>query len=597
MSTFAPSPFAPSRPLQEPPPGEVADSPRGCIVSPGDPLLVLIAGGPARVAGDLERMLQTRIGMSVGVVRVAQARDALAKLRGGGFDAVLVFDDLVGRATLRELREQEIDVATVCVVERVEALQRAKLRAQLRYEGALACVFAEELSAPVIESAVLHAVEMQRVIQMFGSTLGVSARAGSPREEIAHQIAAAQARLGADPQYRYQVVHIDAVALRRERLAAEVADRIEKTMLDGLGAALGGRAAVHLQRGSYALLIEDAEAGGAGLEQLEAVRSVVQRQFSAGTRTLCLEAGIGVVRGNASVTAEDQLERAIEASRARAGTTTGTHELAWLSGAHERPGVLEVTKIEGLLRRALDKGAFSLWYQPIVDLERGRPLGFEALLRLSEAGGKDLVASDFISEAERSQLIVPMGYWALEAAIRQMTEWDRDFELAGKLGLSVNLSTCQCEDPTLLARIESLLMTTGLPAPALRVEIGAEALRDAPAATRALMHGLAKRHVRIWIEDFGSGVCSVDDLRGLPVAGLKIGRKLVHALDGTSTTTGRIKHIVDAARSLRAEAIAVGIENDMHANVLRWLGCRLGQGYLYARPMPVGDVFAYLAKM
>jgi EAL domain-containing protein (putative c-di-GMP-specific phosphodiesterase class I) len=160
----------------------------------------------------------------------------------------------------------------------------------------------------------------------------------------------------------------------------------------------------------------------------------------------------------------------------------------------------------------------------------------------------------------------------------------------------VNLSPRQVTDPRLCDRVRSLLMTTGLTPQALCFEVQSRSVMSSRAEAKALIEGLAALGCRVWIEDFGQTDCDVDHLRGLPLAGLKIDREIVARLDGTEMTTGRVKHIVGAAKAMKVPVLAEGVENTLQANVLRWLGVTKGQGYLHARALPVGDAYGYLAR-
>jgi EAL domain-containing protein (putative c-di-GMP-specific phosphodiesterase class I) len=139
-------------------------------------------------------------------------------------------------------------------------------------------------------------------------------------------------------------------------------------------------------------------------------------------------------------------------------------------------------------------------------------------------------------------------------------------------------------------------MTTGLTPRALCFEVQSRSVMSSPREATALITGLAGMGCKVWIEDFGQTDCDIDHLRGLPIAGLKIDREIVARLDGTEMTSGRVKHIVDAAKAMRVPVFAEGVENTLQANVLRWLGCTKGQGYLHAHPLPVGDAYGYLAR-
>lgn len=581
-----PGPFAsPSADLSLSPPREEERRVR-VAVGLDDPLLLLLVGGPPRLAADIERLLVTRIGLTIGLVTVTNSAEAISRAAGGGFDGIVVFDDQVGRSTLRSLRDLQLRLATLCVLERVEPSMRATMRADMRHEGAMGCLFAEELSGPLLEFAVLHAVETSRVR---------ASSSGDARRDALHRIAAAQARMKAERDVRFSVVHLDLPALTAGKLGEGVTKALERAFESTMATELGGDVLLRLGRGGYVIVVETLRFESSPLESLERIRDLVRRPLSHEGQHYSLDVGLGVVAGNAEACAEQLLGRALEASKARSpGPRPG--DVAWMSGEYPRTDVPDAHRRGAALQRALDEGSLALCYQPIVGLDTRHLVGFEALLRLEDTPGRQMVeARDFIGDAEESALIVPMGYWALETAIRQMTQWDREFELGGCVAISVNLSTCQCADPTLLARIRSLLMTTGCDPAAIRVEIGHEALALEPKRTRMLIGGLAESGIGVWIEDFGVDPSSVDDLRGLPIAALKIDQALVHGLDGTPATTRRIKHVVDAASSLGVAVMAEGVETETQANVLRMLGCSVGQGYWYARPLAVGDAYAYLA--
>ena len=180
--------------------------------------------------------------------------------------------------------------------------------------------------------------------------------------------------------------------------------------------------------------------------------------------------------------------------------------------------------------------------------------------------------------------------------MRQMADWHTEFEHVPDLCISMNLSAPQVLDPLFVERVRSVLMTTGLKASTVRFEIEAETIAHHNDEARALVEGLVAAGSKVWVEDYGLSECTVDDLRGFPLDGFKIDRRFVPRIDGTEMTSGRIRHIMTAASALGLRTLGEGIENQLQANVLRWLGCQLGQGYLYAKPLSVAEVYAYLAE-
>jgi EAL domain-containing protein (putative c-di-GMP-specific phosphodiesterase class I)/GGDEF domain-containing protein len=561
-------------------------------VDPDEQLLVLVVGGPARLVGQIQSMLGTiRGGYAFGFVPVDGGAAGLDRLARGGFDAAIVFDDLTGRVLMRGLSEREIAVPAVCMVERVEPGARAQQRARTREQGAAACVFAEEASGPLLEAALLHAIEHSRATRAVAKLTALDDAPGmTMRAAFMRRLDAAVARSKVDDAYRFTLVWMDAAPLR----SLIGMDRgVRRTFAQRVCEAAGSHAVTRVGDDELAVLV-DGVVDADDLPVLSALKRAAAQPFSAGDEPVYIDVAIGIARGRArDASAEAAIDRA--RSTARLADVAGG-DAAELSGSHPaRPNASGIG-IDEALRRGLERGEFSVAYQPIVELDRGKLLGFEALIRWNHPDGGQRSAGEFIADAERSELILGLGYWVLEAAARQMAQWEREFELDGKVSMSVNLSPRQVEDPKLCDRVRSLLMTTGLTPAALCFELQSRSLMSAPREAAALIRGLAEMGCKVWIEDFGQTDCDIDRLRSLPIAGLKIDREIVARLDGTDMTSGRVKHIIRAAKAMRVPVLAEGVENTMQANVLRWLGCTKGQGYLHAHPLAVGDAYGYLAR-
>jgi EAL domain-containing protein (putative c-di-GMP-specific phosphodiesterase class I)/GGDEF domain-containing protein len=563
-------------------------------VDPEEQLLVLVVGGPSRLVGQIQSMLSTiRGGYAFGFVPVDGGSAGLDRLARGGFDAAIVFDDLTGRVLMRGLAERALTVPAVCLVERIEHGERAKQRSRMREQGAAACVFAEELSGPVLEAVLLHAIEQSRADRAARSGKLATADDDAPgmlnAGAFMQRLDAAVARSMADDAHRFTLVWMDAGPLRSllgmdRSLRRKFSQRVFE--------AARGHAVARVCDDELAVLI-DAVTDANDLAVLSAIKKAVAQPFEVGDEPVYIDVSLGIARGRAR---DGSAEVAMDRARADARVASmPAADAAALSGVHD------VVRDRGpsldeALRNALERNEFAVAYQPIVELDRGKLLGFEALIRWNHPDGSQRSAGEFIAEAERSELILGIGYWVLEAATRQMAQWEAEFELDGRIAMSVNLSPRQVTDPRLCDRVRSLLMTTGLTPKALCFEVQSRSVMASRREASSLITGLAGLGCQVWIEDFGQTDCDIDHLRGLPLAALKIDREIVARLDGTEMTSGRVKHITDAAKAMRIPVFAEGVENSMQANVLRWLGCTKGQGYLHARPMPVGEAYGYLAR-
>ena len=240
--------------------------------------------------------------------------------------------------------------------------------------------------------------------------------------------------------------------------------------------------------------------------------------------------------------------------------------------------------MEGALRRALERGEFLLHYQPQVELESGRMVGVEALLRWQRPG-KGLVAPyEFIPLLEETGMILPVGAWVLEEACRTARRWqDEGF---APLRMAVNLSARQFQGEDIGALVQETLRRTGLEARWLELEITESVvLLNADTVIRTLdqLHALGVGHS---LDDFGTGYSSLSYLQRLPVARIKIDRSFITHLTSAPQDAAIVRAVVGMAHSLGMRVIAEGVETDAQLGYLRGLHCEEMQGYLFSRPLP-----------
>jgi diguanylate cyclase (GGDEF)-like protein/PAS domain S-box-containing protein len=249
------------------------------------------------------------------------------------------------------------------------------------------------------------------------------------------------------------------------------------------------------------------------------------------------------------------------------------------------------------LHRALDRGEFEVYYQPIVELENGRLAGVEALLRWQHPERGLLLPGDFLSMAEESGLIVPVGAWVLEEACRQHVRWDQERTQRGAAGLpmgvSVNLSPRQLADSRLIDQVRDIVRSTAIDPSALWLEITEGALATDTDSTLRVLQELRAIGVRLSIDDFGSGYASLGYLKSFPVETVKIDRGFIEGIGRGTPDTTIVRSVVNLARSLGLHSVAEGVELPGQLHELRALGCGFAQGFLLGVPLPartVGDV-------
>ena len=250
-------------------------------------------------------------------------------------------------------------------------------------------------------------------------------------------------------------------------------------------------------------------------------------------------------------------------------------------------------ELESDLRRAFEAGELVLEYQPIVELETGRIRELEALVRWAHPKRGLIPPASFLPLAERTGLIRPIGRLVLGTACQQLREWLMAAPRAD-LVLAVNLSPLELQDRSLVDRVRAVLAENDLPPSGLKIEISERTTRSidpAVATNLERLHGLG---VHLAIDDFGTGHMTSAEVLRLPVDALKIDRSLIVDLGRRSSGADFVRSALELARTLRLTAFAEGIETKAQRDRLRELGCTLGQGFYYARPMPAAAVASLL---
>ena len=252
--------------------------------------------------------------------------------------------------------------------------------------------------------------------------------------------------------------------------------------------------------------------------------------------------------------------------------------------------------METCLRGALQNGELSLHYQPKIDLMSGSLLGFEALLRWkNEQMGGMVSPADFIPVAEDSGLIVPIGEWVIEQALADLRRWNEGRRK--KLHIAVNLSARQLKVDGIARRIAQLVAESAVPAEWLELELTESMVMENVHAQIETFQELRKFGVRLAIDDFGTGYSSMSYLKRLPIDTLKIDRSFVNELPKNNNDLAIATAIVALGHSLGLTVVAEGIETEAQADALLNLGCDIGQGYLYAKPMPADRIEQYLSVL
>jgi diguanylate cyclase (GGDEF)-like protein/PAS domain S-box-containing protein len=247
------------------------------------------------------------------------------------------------------------------------------------------------------------------------------------------------------------------------------------------------------------------------------------------------------------------------------------------------------------LRRAVEREEFALVYQPKYDLAKRQITGAEALLRWKHPERGTVSPMEFIPVLEETGLIVQVGEWVLRRACEDLKAW----QAAGLevRPVAVNLSARQFRQPDLDERITSLVRAAGVAPALIELEITESQLMQDPDHAIRVMRSLCDAGMRIAIDDFGTGYSSLSYLTRFPVSSLKIDRSFVANVNDDPSAAAIVRTIIEMAHTLGFTVVAEGIETEAQAHYLRRRGCEQAQGYLFARPMPAGDLAGLLEKI
>jgi diguanylate cyclase (GGDEF)-like protein/PAS domain S-box-containing protein len=267
-----------------------------------------------------------------------------------------------------------------------------------------------------------------------------------------------------------------------------------------------------------------------------------------------------------------------------------------LFDAEMRASAMRQLEVERELRHALDRDELALFYQPVVNLRSGEIASFEALVRWRHPERGMLDPGEFVSIAEGSGLIEPIGRWVQERACRQALEWHQLRPDSRPLDVAVNLSARQVAHRDFAATVEEVIARTGLDPAHLRLEITESVLVEESATAIDSLEKLNELGVRLVLDDFGTGSSSLAYLNRFPFHALKVDRSFIEALGIEQEATAIVEAIVGMARALSLEVIAEGVESDVQLAELQRLGCDYAQGYLFQAAMPEREVSRLIAE-
>jgi diguanylate cyclase (GGDEF)-like protein len=404
-------------------------------------------------------------------------------------------------------------------------------------------------------------------------------------DRIAHALASSKTT--GPEQLGVILLDLDRFKVINESVGHSVGDRLLVSVGQRLIACLRpGDTVARFGGDEFGILLEEVASADEAHRIAERIGAELRAPFSVGDREWFISASLGISLGRAGRTTPEEMLREAEIAMVKAKSDPAKRHALFEPSMSRQ--TIERIDMENDLRRGIERGELRLHYQPLVDLATDRIVGFEALVRWEHPVRGLIPPLAFIPLAEETGLILPLGRWVLDSACRQARAW-RDARPSGPpLFMSVNLSARQFAQPELVDQVRDILEETGLDPAGLEIEITESVLMDQSETGVRTLRQLRDIGVRLVLDDFGTGYSSLSYLKHLPLDTIKIDRTFVAGIDG-ETDRSIVDAVIALAHGLRISVVAEGIETEAQLEQLRSMGCDVGQGYLFARPLVAAE--------
>jgi diguanylate cyclase (GGDEF)-like protein/PAS domain S-box-containing protein len=376
---------------------------------------------------------------------------------------------------------------------------------------------------------------------------------------------------------RFKVINDSLGHEAGDKLLGELGRRLQEVVRPGdTVARFGGD--------EFTILCESIEDETHALAIAERVGRVAATPFALGDSEVFVTMSVGVALGSGARTRPEALienaDAAMYRAKARGGNRNEVFDHDMRARAKRR------LALHSSLHRAVERGEFRVFYQPLVSLATGRPVGAEALVRWQHPSRGLVGPAEFIGLAEETGLIVPIGTYVLREACVQAARWRSVSPGGDPLCIKVNLSARQFSHPNLVDVVAGILRDTGVDPASVFLEITESVLMEDAESTSGALRELKSLGVSLAVDDFGTGYSSLIYLKRFPVDELKVDRTFVAGLLANPEDAAIVAAVVNLAHTLGVKAVAEGVESAAQAARLIELGCDFGQGFHFGRPMP-----------
>ena len=361
-----------------------------------------------------------------------------------------------------------------------------------------------------------------------------------------------------------------------DQLLVGIADRLKKHLRPGdTVARLGGD--------EFTVLIEDIAEESEAVQVAERILKELSNPFTLSGREVFTTVSLGIAPSSTGYDRAEDILRDADTAMYRAKSLGKARYEIFDKAMHAR--AINILQMETDMRRAIEREEFVIHYQPIVSLSDFRLRGFEALVRWQHPERGFISPMDFIPVAEETGMIIQIGEYVLREACRQMQHWQKGFPVDPPLYVTVNLSSKQFSQTTLISKVAMILQETGVRPHTVKLEITESVVMENIDTATDMLRQLRALGVQLAIDDFGTGYSSLSYLHRFPIDTLKIDRSFVTRMSENNENTEIVRTIVVLAQNLGMDVVAEGVETNEQLVLLQKLGCENGQGYFFSKPV------------
>ncbi|MFP5352687.1 MAG: putative bifunctional diguanylate cyclase/phosphodiesterase [Actinomycetota bacterium] len=388
------------------------------------------------------------------------------------------------------------------------------------------------------------------------------------------------------------LVDLDDFKTVNDSLGHAAGDELLKFVAAALGSVLRpADTAARLGGDEFAVLVEDMRGRKDALRVADRIIEALTDRIMIEDKEVFVHGSVGIAITYGQESADDVLRNADVAMYAAKNQGKGRYQV--FDGAmHE--GVMERLDLKTSLQKALENNEFVVHYQPLFDLQSGRIMSAEALVRWNHPQRGLVLPGEFIPIAEETGLILGIGRFVLEEACRQLSWWQMNYD--PEFSVSVNLSGRQLQEADVVEQVRQSLAAGPVAGGSLMLELTESVLMNDTKGTVAKLAALRSLGVRLAIDDFGTGYSSLGYLRTFPIETIKIDRTFTQGVDQGPEDSALARAIIKLAETLGMKTVAEGVETSEQVEQLISLGCRTGQGFVFAPALPPDEFDSLMAR-